>query len=302
MTETTSADPTAAAPQSLALDARAVAMLKAMGVSWRWPAPPVAAPTAQAAPSAQAAETAPAPLTTTPTPPAAPVAAVSPKSSATPPAPIRATVSASSEPAPQALRPMALGGLDWQGLQAQVEQCQACGLHRGRSHTSWGQGEPHARWLFVTPGLHPTDLGTETVQGGEWRLLQSMWRAMGLKSDEVFVTSLTKCRPAMGLSPSPQDTAQCLQYLEHQHQRLQPEMIVALGLPVAHALLGASTAPLSQWRGQVHHWRQTPLIVTYPLDSLLRRPIDQGKAWADLCLGLDHVSQTARTPTETAQP
>ncbi|MEY2994226.1 MAG: hypothetical protein RL357_1161, partial [Pseudomonadota bacterium] len=37
MTEPSSAPHSA--PQSLALNARAVAMLKAMGVAWRWPSP-----------------------------------------------------------------------------------------------------------------------------------------------------------------------------------------------------------------------------------------------------------------------
>ena len=200
----------------------------------------------------------------------------------------------------QALAPLALNGVDWATLQGQVQQCQSCHLHHGRSDTSWGQGDSSARWLFVTAGLNPTEFGADPVQGNEWQLLQSMWRAMGIAAADAFVTSLTKCRPAMGVAPSAQDTAQCLQYLERQHQLLQPTMVVALGLPVAHALLGANTAPLSQWRGQVHQWRDAPLVVTYPLDTLVRRPIDQGKAWADLCLALEHA--TARTPTETPQP
>ena len=195
---------------------------------------------------------------------------------------------------------LVLDGMGWDALQQQVHQCQACSLHNGRSNTRWGQGTQRARWLFVTDGMHPTDLGPDTVQGSEWNLLQSMWRAMGLSTDEVFVTSLTKCRPAMGLVPSSQDTTSCLAYLEQQHQALQPVMVVALGLPVAHALLGTSPAPLSQWRGRVHQWRQTPLVVTYPLDALIRRPVDQGKAWADLCLALDH--SLVATHTETPEP
>lgn len=279
--------PTAQAPQSLGLDARRIAMLKATGVNWRWPAPtqgpdassqeippaPTREPTtaSQVAQHAQTTEALAAPSDTAP--PRPPVSRAAPT-----PAPL------TKQP------PMALDGLHWLDLQQAASACQACGLAAGRVGHSWGQGNERAKWLFITPRLNPSDDGETTVQGDELALLQSLWQAMGLRETDVFVTSLTKCRAGLGLHASAEDTAQCLAYLQHQVRWLQPDMIVALGLPVAHALLGASDAPLAQWRGRIHEWQGTPTLVTYPLDVLLRRPVDKAKWWADLCLGLDHLT------------
>lgn len=311
--------PTAQAPQSLQLDARATAMLKAMGVHWRWPTPTsVAAAQAEApTPSADATSRNPTEVSTAPdtrelaarsspsaepaapplAPPSAAAARREPSGSGSEPRPSDSITpkSDSVSPASVALAP-SWDHLNWEGLQEQARSCQACGLSNGRVGHSWGQGSARARWLFVTPRLHPADTGDETVHGDEAALLQSLWRAMGLAADEVFVTALTKCRAAMGLHASAADTAQCLGFLQHQVRWLQPDMIVALGLPVAHALWGHSDAPLAQWRGQLHHWRDTPTVVTYPLDALLRRPVDKTKAWADMCLALDHLN-TLSKPT-----
>ncbi len=304
MTEPTSAPHSA--PQSLALDARAVAMLKAMGVTWRWPSPsPEATPDARVEQTDQPAPAVAAtPVTTRPPLQATAQSARPPQAGVTPPSTLRhAPPPTPSAPLSAPPSGPATGGvvapstvielkdLSWDQAAARVLQCNACSLHEARLGAEWGQGERRARWLFITAGLHSGDLGTGTVQGQEMALLRSMWQAMGVPEVDVFVTSITKCRPALGRAAAADEVSTCLAYLKHQHQWLQPDMIVAMGLPVAHALWGASNQPLAQWRGQVRQWQDSPAIVTYPLDALLRRPVDQTKAWADLCQALDHVAQ-----------
>lgn len=299
-TETTPTADTAQAPQSLRLDARATAMLKAMGVNWRWPAPEQTSNQAIAPVAAVAtpvvADSARAPSATatvsSPLAPTTHVTAAHPEPVATSQAPLARTAPVPVQPSvlstPQPL--IALDGLNWDGLQQAARACQACSLAPGRVGHSWGQGSERAKWLFITPRLNPSDDGEQTVQGDELALLQSLWRAMGVLEADVFVTALAKCRAALGLNASEADTQQCLSYLHHQVQWLQPDMIVALGLPVAHALMGANDAPLAQWRGRMHQWQNTPTVVTYPLDVLLRRPVDKAKWWADLCLAQDHLT------------
>ena len=316
MTEPSSAPHSA--PQSLALNARAVAMLKAMGVAWRWPSPgaatgqeghaeravhptpaAVGAPALAQAPVQSAVQSAVAPSTphdaqgsrSAPTH----FGATSAPRTHTPALKSGPVDSPTSVPASAGAKApttvIELKDVSWDQAAERVLQCNACGLHEARLGTEWGQGERRARWLFVTSGLHSGDLGAGTVQGQEMALLRSMWQAMGVPEVDVFVTSLTKCRPALGKAAAPEEVNTCLAYLKHQHEWLQPDMVVAMGLPVAHALWGASSQALAQWRGQVREWQGSPAIVTYPLDALLRRPVDQTKAWADLCQALDHVAQ-----------
>lgn len=289
-----------AAPQSLALDARAVAMLKAMGVHWRWPeakATPGDASAARASPAIAATPAA----ASSPTParteteaaqtldPAMPEVKT-PKAEAPPP-----TRTITPAPPPATPSPLHLDGLDWDALRAAAAQCQACGLAAGRTGHSWGNGQASARWLFITERVHPQSAGEDLLSPDEQALLSSLWRAMGVPASEVFVTALTKCRGATGQRASAHDTQTCLAHLQAQAQALQPDLIVALGLPVAHALWGASDAPLAQWRARLHDWRGHAALVSYPLDALLRRPVDKSKLWADLCMGLDHVATLERS-------
>ncbi len=63
----------------------------------------------------------------------------------------------------------------------------------------------------------------------------------------------------------------------------QPKVIVAMGEDVAQQLL-ALTQSLAQLRGMVHNLKETPVIVTYEPDDLLKNTPDKANAWADLCL------------------
>ncbi|MEB0015151.1 uracil-DNA glycosylase family protein, partial [Glaciimonas sp. Cout2] len=65
-------------------------------------------------------------------------------------------------------------------------------------------------------------------------------------------------------SPHADEIAACLPYLERQIELLQPQVIVALGKTAALSLLGlAADTTLVSLRGQVHQYRQRPLIVTF---------------------------------------
>jgi hypothetical protein len=64
-------------------------------------------------------------------------------------------------------------------------------------------------------------------------------------------------------------------------ERSAPRVIVALGEEAARALLGAQ-ASLAGLRGQVHRYRDIPVVVTYHPASLLRTLADKARAWEDL--------------------
>ena len=57
-----------------------------------------------------------------------------------------------------------------------------------------------------------------------------------------------------------------------------------------HGLLGTD-ATIASLRGRVHQYAGVPLVVTYHPAYLLRNPADKAKAWADLCLALQHAPQ-----------
>mgnify|MGYP001254162742 CR=1 FL=1 len=92
-----------------------------------------------------------------------------------------------------------------------------------------------------------------------------------------------KCRPPGNRNPEPDELALCSVFLQRQIALVQPRIILAMGRFAVQALLGSSD-PIGRLRGQVHRYRDTPVIVTYHPAYLLRTPTDKARSWADLCL------------------
>jgi uracil-DNA glycosylase len=323
---------------SLGLDRRARAILKAMGIQWFWPASPQAepaqaphpAPVSTPASSAQRPHQPSHPLPDAPEPPvaaprSAPESRSAPQHSAAPRVerakPSTAAPSTAPQPASPAVvrAPVDVSNTSWAELPSAIAACTSCGLCGGATARMTGWGNPQATWLFVVESLSAADQGEQPVNGEEWDLLQAMWRAMKLTPEQVYVTSVSKCRALPGVAGTASDAQQCVAYVKRQIELLQPHMVVAMGQPVAQALLPESAQQfkaLGQWRTQLHTYaaghahqatqettqattqdtmQTTPVVVTYPLAAMLRTPTEKGKTWADLCMALVHVQAHAPT-------
>ncbi len=210
-------------------------------------------------------------------------------------------------PALQPLPP-GIASMDWPALQAAVAGCRACKLCEGRKNTVFGVGQapqmpgraPHADWLIVgeAPGERE-DLAGEPFVGPAGKLLDNMLRAIGLERHaNVFIANVIKCRPPGNRNPEPEEVAQCAPYLRRQIELLQPKIILAMGRFAVNSLLQDAVPevhklPLGKLRGQVHQYRGVPVVATYHPAYLLRNLPDKAKAWADLCLALEVMQQSA---------
>ncbi len=175
-------------------------------------------------------------------------------------------------------------GPAWQVLQDAVRTCTQCGLHKTRTQTVFGVGNPTASWMFIgeAPGADEDKQG-EPFVGRAGQLLNAMLFAMGLKREEVYIANVLKCRPPGNRDPQPEEVAQCEPYLIRQIEHIRPKLIVALGRHAAHSLL-KTEVPLARLRGQRLSYHGIPLVVTYHPAYLLRSPGEKRKAWDDLTL------------------
>lgn len=175
-------------------------------------------------------------------------------------------------------------GPAWQVLQDAVRTCIKCGLHKTRTQTVFGVGDPTASWMFIgeAPGADEDKQG-EPFVGRAGQLLNAMLFAMGLKREEVYIANVLKCRPPGNRDPQPEEVAQCEPYLIRQIEHIRPKLIVALGRHAAHSLL-KTDVPLARLRGQRLSYHGIPLVVTYHPAYLLRSPGEKRKAWDDLML------------------
>lgn len=184
--------------------------------------------------------------------------------------------------APAAAPAINVSSLDWPELQSTVSACTACELHQSRTQTVFGTGSRVAEWMIIgeAPGAEEDQQG-EPFVGPSGQLLNNMLRALGLQREQVFIGNILKCRPADDRDPLPAEIAQCEPYLQRQIALVAPKLILAMGGVAAHSLLQVKT-PVTKLRGELHHYGETPLVVTYHPAYLLRKPSEKAKSWADL--------------------
>jgi DNA polymerase len=179
--------------------------------------------------------------------------------------------------------PVVVTSMDWPALRETVAACTQCGLCKQRKQAVFGVGAETAPWLFVGEGPGADeDAQGEPFVGQAGRLLDSMMAAIGIKRGrEAYIANVVKCRPPGNRTPTAQEAAACAPYLDRQIDLIAPKLIVALGKTAAMRLLDTD-ASLGSLRGQVHRYRDTPLVVTYHPAYLLRTLPDKAKAWEDL--------------------
>src|ERR1700760_224627 len=171
-------------------------------------------------------------------------------------------------------------------IQREIGDCTRCALCRGRNKIVFGDGDPHARLMFVGegPGADEDAQGLPFV-GKAGQLLNNMIAATGLKREQVYIANIVKCRSPQNRVPEPEEANTCSPFLFQQMDVIRPEVVVALGSTAATYLLGVKSS-LSGLRGRWHACRGAKLIVTYHPAYLLRDPRQKKEAWQDLKLAM----------------
>src|SRR5438270_1740076 len=113
---------------------------------------------------------------------------------------------------------------------AEVSICTKCDLSKGRTKAVPGEGNPHARIMFIGegPGFHEDRQGRPFV-GPAGQFLEELLASINLKRADVFITNVVKCRPPGNRDPLPAEINACNNYLERQIAAINPQVIVTLG-------------------------------------------------------------------------
>jgi uracil-DNA glycosylase family 4 len=169
-------------------------------------------------------------------------------------------------------------------IREQLEGCQRCKLHLGRTHIVFGAGNPQAVLVFVGegPGYHEDHQGQPFV-GKAGELLTRILEAIGLCRNEVYITNIVKCRPPNNRAPEPDEIRMCEPFLLRQLEIIRPKIICALGKFAAQTLLKTDTS-ISKLRGRFYDYHGMKLMPTYHPAYLLRNPEDKRLVWEDMQL------------------
>mgnify|MGYP005843354761 CR=1 FL=1 len=116
----------------------------------------------------------------------------------------------------------------------------------------FGEGNPEAALMFVgeAPG-EQEDLSGRPFVGRAGQLLEKMIVAMGYARETVYICNVLKTRPPNNATPTSEEARLCAPYLLEQIRIIAPRVIVTLGLPASHLLLG-TTSPMRALRGRWH--------------------------------------------------
>jgi uracil-DNA glycosylase len=170
-------------------------------------------------------------------------------------------------------------------IRAWLGDCRRCRLCEGRNTIVFGSGHSKAKLMFVGegPGADEDAQGLPFV-GRAGKLLTKIIEAMGYTRDQVYIANVVKCRPPNNRAPQPDETEQCVPFLQKQIAIIKPQILVALGASAASALINVGGG-ISMLRGKFHplSWdKNVPVMPTFHPAYLLRNPNAKRQVWDDM--------------------
>ena len=192
----------------------------------------------------------------------------------------------------------ALSQLAW--LKDRVLACEVCKEHLSDDgKIVFGYGSPKADILFCgeAPNADAEQTG-EASAGKSGQLLTKIISAMGLSSENVFITNIMKWRPGHdkpygNRPPTLEEMRFCLPYLKAQIKIIQPKVIVALGKTTVSGLLGHGPArKMSAVRGTWDQFENIPVMISFHPSYLVRNGTLKTKrmVWEDMLQVMEKCS------------
>ena len=172
--------------------------------------------------------------------------------------------------------------VSWPSLTEEITNCQKCRLCAARTHAVPGEGNPHARLMFIGEGPgRDEDLTGRPFVGRAGQLLDKMIAAIGLSREEVYIANVVKCRPPQNRAPEMDEVAACMPYLRAQVGLIRPQVIVLLGSSALGAILGPDHR-ITRERGAWIERKGVFFMPTFHPAALLRDESKKRPVWEDL--------------------
>lgn len=218
----------------------------------------------------------------------APAPRPAPRLAPAPQAPARRPAMAAVAPPDEAAlsaRALARQAATLDELKAALAGFEGCALKATAKNLVFSDGNPQGRVMFVgeAPGADEDRVGLPFV-GRSGQLLDRMLAAIGLtRAEHVYIANLLPWRPPGNRTPTPQEVAICLPFIQRQIELADPDVLVCIGGPSAQGLLGVSgiLASRGRWLEYDTGTRKIRAIATLHPAYLLRQPLQKRLAWRD---------------------
>ncbi len=136
------------------------------------------------------------------------------------------------------------------------EKCLKCGLYKTSCHLMYsasklpGVGPKNAKIMFIGDICRQEEIIQQKVFVGEpYKLFDEALELAGLKREEVYLTSVIKCRTPNNATPKSLEIKTCYEYLAEEIREIKPKVICVLGSVALETIL--KRKGISTIRGEV---------------------------------------------------
>ncbi len=200
----------------------------------------------------------------------------------------------------QAELPLLIKPRSLEVLAHDAKDCRNCDLWKLGTQTVFGEGDAHARVLFV--GEQPGD--KEDIEGRPFvgpagNLLDTALEQAGIDRNDIYVTNAVKHfkweprgKRRIHKKPNVGEVAACRPWLDGEIAAIQPEIIVCLGATAAQSILGKNFR-VTQQRGEFLPGPNGASIVATVHPSSILRARDEDSRHEEMRLFVDDLRKIA---------
>jgi uracil-DNA glycosylase len=173
-------------------------------------------------------------------------------------------------------------------LRDALESFDGCPLKKTATNLVFGDGSDAARVVFIGegPGAEEDRQGIPFV-GPSGKLLDRMLASINVQRSDVYISNTVFWRPPGNRSPTTQEIAACMPFVERLIEIIDPDILVTVGGPAAVSLLG-ETQGVGRLRGKWFSYSTARLPAPIQATALfhpaylLRTPARKREAWRDM--------------------
>jgi uracil-DNA glycosylase family 4 len=173
-------------------------------------------------------------------------------------------------------------------LRGALETFDGCPLKKTATNLVFGDGSAEARVVFIGegPGAEEDMQGLPFI-GPSGKLLDQMLASVSIERSKTYIANTVFWRPPGNRSPTTQEIATCMPFVERLIEIIDPEILVAVGGPAATSLLG-ETQGVGRLRGKWFSYTTARLPAPIQATALfhpaylLRTPARKREAWRDM--------------------
>ncbi len=156
-----------------------------------------------------------------------------------------------------------------------------CILKKTARNTVFSDGNPNSDIMIIgeAPGQEEDEQGKPFV-GQSGKLLDNMLLSVGIKRSDVYISNIVFWRPPGNRTPSAEEIALCMPYVEAHISFIKPKVLLLLGSVAVKSLLNTSEG-ISRLRGKKNIYKNIDVIPTFHPAYLLRSPGQKALAFRD---------------------